>query len=163
QDQVTPFGVIDGQSARKRPTVLCVRRALRASSRLGATRTMHMTTLNDDRDRADDPRAEDPRAETARGAPAYGVDAAGFETRGPSDECVDSDDATAQAEQLRARKLEALGTLAGGIAHDFHTALLSITGNTALAQRCLEPSHPARVFLDEVASAATRAGDLVQR
>jgi signal transduction histidine kinase/ActR/RegA family two-component response regulator len=65
--------------------------------------------------------------------------------------------------QLQRRKLLALGTLAGNIADDFGSALLSITGNTALAQRCLEPGHPAHALLDEVARASARADDLVQR
>jgi signal transduction histidine kinase/CheY-like chemotaxis protein len=76
---------------------------------------------------------------------------------------ADEHEKLATEAELRARKLEALGTLAGSIAHDFHNALQSITGNTALAQRCLDGGHPARAFLDEVAASAARAGDLVQR
>jgi signal transduction histidine kinase/CheY-like chemotaxis protein len=92
-----------------------------------------------------------------------GDGAATTHARPPRAERVDEHEQAASADQLRTRKLEALGTLAGSIAHDFHNALQSITGNTALAQRCLDGGHPARVFLEEVAASAARAGDLVQR
>lgn len=92
-----------------------------------------------------------------------GDGAATTHARPPRAERVDEHEHAATEEQLRTRKLEALGTLAGSIAHDFHNALTSITGNTALAQRCLDGGHPARVFLEEVAASAARANDLVQR
>lgn len=92
-----------------------------------------------------------------------GNGAATTHARTPQAEGVDEHERVATEEELRTRKLEALGTLAGSIAHDFYAALSSITGNTALAQRCLDGGHPARPFLDEVAASAARASDLVQR
>ncbi|MEY4509120.1 MAG: hypothetical protein RLZZ450_1242 [Pseudomonadota bacterium] len=92
-----------------------------------------------------------------------GDGAAATHARAPRAESGDEHERLATEAELRARKLEALGTLAGSIAHDFHQALQSITGNNALAQRCLDAGHPARVFLEEVSTSAARAGDLVQR
>ncbi len=68
----------------------------------------------------------------------------------------------ALALQLReSQKMEALGTLAGGVAHDFNNALAVITGNVELARADLAPSHPANASLDEISKAARRARNLV--
>ena len=110
-------------------------------------------------------RAEQPRASTHGShaeqprAPTHGSHA-----EQPHASTPGSREARLSSEEpLDRRKLVALGTLASNIAHDFGNALQSITGNSALAQRCLEPGHPAHALLDEVARAGARAGDLVQR
>jgi len=46
-------------------------------------------------------------------------------------------------EQLQlAQKMEALGTIAGGIAHNFNNLLTGIMGNTSLVLLDIEPTHP---------------------
>ena len=46
-------------------------------------------------------------------------------------------------EQLQqAQKMEALGTLAGGIAHNFNNLLMGIMGNASLVLLDIEPTHP---------------------
>jgi len=42
----------------------------------------------------------------------------------------------------QAKKLESIGTLAGGIAHEFNNLLMGIQGNASLMMLDLEPSHP---------------------
>jgi PAS domain S-box-containing protein len=66
--------------------------------------------------------------------------------------------------QLReSQKMEALGTLAGGVAHDFNNALAAILGNVELARQDVGPGHEALVSLEEIGKASRRAKDLVQQ
>lgn len=58
-----------------------------------------------------------------------------------------------------AQRLEALGRMAGEIAHDFNNMLVSIMGNADLARGMLE-QHPARELVEEVEVAARRAAGL---
>lgn len=67
-------------------------------------------------------------------------------------------------EQLRqSQKLEAIGTLAGGISHDFNNILTAILGNVELA--LIEPgaSTPLRESLEKIKISGQRARDLVRR
>ena len=61
------------------------------------------------------------------------------------------------------QKMEALGTLAGGVAHDFNNALATIIGNTELARQDVGRAHPALESLDEIEKASRRAKNLVQQ
>jgi PAS domain S-box-containing protein len=66
-------------------------------------------------------------------------------------------------ERLRqAQKLEAIGRLAGGIAHDLNNALTAIAGYTELALEALEEGHRARADVLEIRRAAER-GEAVTR
>lgn len=66
--------------------------------------------------------------------------------------------------QLReSQKMEAIGTLAGGVAHDFNNLLAAILGNLALAREDVGPEHAAQESLSEIHRAAIRARQLVQQ
>jgi len=66
--------------------------------------------------------------------------------------------------QLReSQKLEALGTLAGGVAHDFNNIMAAILGNARLALEDVQDHDPAAISLHEILKAGGRARDLVQR
>ncbi len=73
--------------------------------------------------------------------------------------------AQAQIEaQLReSQKMEALGTLAGGVAHDFNNALATIIGNAELAREDVGLGHAALESLAEITKASRRAKNLVQQ
>lgn len=80
-------------------------------------------------------------------------------------ERLDSEDEKHRLEsQLQqAQKMESIGTLAAGIAHDFNNILSPIYGYVELAQMKVEKNTELMNYLDEVHSAAHRAGDLVKQ
>ncbi len=55
----------------------------------------------------------------------------------------------------QAQKMESIGRLAGGVAHDFNNQLTAITGNVELALLDLSPEDPLHELLLEVERAAT--------
>jgi len=59
--------------------------------------------------------------------------------------------------------MEALGTLAGAVAHDFNNIVATIMGNVELAQQDVGPDHPALESLVEIRKASRRAKELVQQ
>lgn len=63
----------------------------------------------------------------------------------------------------QSQKMEALGTLAGGVAHDFNNILAAILGNADLARQDLVPASPARQSLHEISGAARRGRELVRQ
>lgn len=67
-----------------------------------------------------------------------------------------------EAQLIQAQKLEAVGTLAGGVAHDFNNLLVVIRGNAELLAR--DPTaEDAQPWINEVLEAATRAEELVKQ
>ncbi len=63
----------------------------------------------------------------------------------------------------RAQRLESLGTLAGGVAHDFANILGAITANVGLGLTQVEPQDPVHESLTEIERASTRGADLVRQ
>lgn len=68
-----------------------------------------------------------------------------------------------QAQLSQSQKMEALGTLAGGVAHDFNNILAAILGNADLARQDLSREAPARESLHEISTAARRGRELVRQ
>ena len=67
-------------------------------------------------------------------------------------------------EQLRqAQKMEAVGTLTGGIAHDVNNILGIILGNIELALDDVPEWNPARLNLEEIRIASLRAKDVIRQ
>jgi PAS domain S-box-containing protein len=65
-----------------------------------------------------------------------------------------------EAQMIRAQKLESLGALAGGIAHEFDNALGSVLGVAERALQEMPEGAPARSVLEEIRKSAARASDL---
>jgi PAS domain S-box-containing protein len=63
----------------------------------------------------------------------------------------------------QSQRLESLGVLAGGIAHDFSNLLTGILANASLAAEVLSPGHSAQPFLRDVAAASQRLSDLTRQ
>ncbi len=64
---------------------------------------------------------------------------------------------------LQSAKLESLGVLAGGVAHDFNNILTGILGNSSLVLEGLPENDPNRDLLREVVNASERAADLTRQ
>ncbi|TPW19597.1 MAG: multi-sensor hybrid histidine kinase, partial [Elusimicrobia bacterium] len=63
----------------------------------------------------------------------------------------------------QSQKLEAVGRLAGGVAHDFNNILTAILGYAQLGRQGLPPDSPLRDDLAEIEKGALRAADLTRQ
>jgi signal transduction histidine kinase len=68
-----------------------------------------------------------------------------------------------QDQLAHAQKMESVGRLAGGVAHDFNNMLQAILGNAALALEGLRPDSPLRESLDEIQKSAERSAELTRQ
>jgi len=68
-----------------------------------------------------------------------------------------------QARLTQAEKMESIGRLAGGVAHDFNNMIQAIIGNTGLVLEDLPLDSPFRENLEEVSKAAERSADLTRQ
>jgi len=64
---------------------------------------------------------------------------------------------------LKSQKMEAIGTLVGGVAHDFNNILMAIVGNISLAQMHTTPGDNIFGRLVEAEKACMRAKELTQK
>ncbi len=68
-----------------------------------------------------------------------------------------------QAQLLQAQKIESIGRLAGGVAHDFNNMLTVILGHAEMAIKNFEQSDPVYANLEIIIEAAYRSADLVRQ
>lgn len=68
-----------------------------------------------------------------------------------------------EAQLRQAQKMESVGRLAGGVAHDFNNMLGVIIGHVELAMDSLDPSQPIFADLKEIWKTALRSADLTRQ
>jgi PAS domain S-box-containing protein len=68
-----------------------------------------------------------------------------------------------EAQLLQAMKLESVGRLAGGVAHDFNNMLQAILGHAQIALAMLPVDHPVYADLVEIERAGMRSADLTRQ
>ena len=71
--------------------------------------------------------------------------------------------AALEAQLQQAQKMESVGRLAGGVAHDFNNMLGVILGTTEIALEQVEPGEPLHADLLEIQKAANRSADLTRQ
>lgn len=73
-----------------------------------------------------------------------------------------SDKKMLEAQLLQAQKMEAIGTLAGGVAHDFNNILMALMGYTNLLQMKMDPHDPLRDYVNQILVSTEKAARLTQ-
>ncbi len=76
---------------------------------------------------------------------------------------AEEEKAVMEARLRQTCKMEALGTLAGGVAHDFNNILAIIMGATELAMDEIPKWSPAARYMNEILQASARAKNMVRR
>ncbi len=76
---------------------------------------------------------------------------------------AESERARLEGELLQAQKMESVGRLAGGVAHDFNNMLGVILGHAELALGCVDPSESLHEDLTQIHNAAKRSADLTRQ
>jgi PAS domain S-box-containing protein len=98
---------------------------------------------------------------TARGVPVRNPQGELVEWVGT---CTDVEDDRRAAEHLRqAQRLEAVGNLAGGVAHEVNNMMTAVIGFGGFALKGMAPDHPQRPDVAEMVKAATRAAGVTRQ
>jgi two-component system, cell cycle sensor histidine kinase and response regulator CckA len=101
------------------------------------------------------------RRVSARGVPVLDVSGTLVEWVGT---CTDIEDERRGAEHLRqAQRLEAVGSLAGGVAHEVNNMMTAVIGFGGLVLKALPENHAQRSDVGEMVKAANRAAGITRQ
>lgn len=76
---------------------------------------------------------------------------------------AEEEQAELERQLMQAQKMESVGRLAGGVAHDFNNMLSIILGNIEIISSDVDPENPIASKLGEVEKAAQRSADLTRQ
>lgn len=68
-----------------------------------------------------------------------------------------------QNQLIQVQKMEAVGTLAGGVAHDFNNILMGLQGYISMLLYEMSPDHPYRTKLENMENYVNRGSDLTRQ
>lgn len=68
-----------------------------------------------------------------------------------------------QQQLFQSQKMESIGQLAGGMAHDFNNILSGIMGYASFIRNQMDPDHPQFRYVSAIEQAANRAADLISQ
>ena len=101
------------------------------------------------------------RRVVSRGVPVFGSDGTLIEWVGA---CVDVEDERKAADHLRqTQRIEAVGNLAGGLAHEVNNMMTAVIGFGGFVLQGLPEEHPHRSDVSEMVKAATRAAGITRQ
>jgi len=70
---------------------------------------------------------------------------------------------TMQSRMEQSQRLESMGKLAGGVAHDFNNIMMAVLGNATLARMRFGEDSPATVYLQRIENSGKRAAELCKQ
>ncbi|MGQ9499604.1 MAG: ATP-binding protein [Dissulfurimicrobium sp.] len=76
---------------------------------------------------------------------------------------IQEEKAGLEKQLIHAQKMETVGTLAGGVAHDFNNILTAIIGYGQVALMKMSKDDPNRKYIENILEASDRAADLTQK
>jgi PAS domain S-box-containing protein len=74
-----------------------------------------------------------------------------------------AEQALVRTQLLHTSKLESLGVVASGVAHDFNNMLTVVLASAGLAQSSVDPSSDAHAFLQQILSASQNASEITRQ
>ena len=100
----------------------------------------------------------------ARNIPYQGKNVRVVEFRDLTDiKRVEKEKENLESQLLQSQKMEAVGKLAGGVAHDFNNMLSVIIGHAGLAMDEMDPAHPLYARLKNIKNAGERSAELTRQ
>lgn len=76
---------------------------------------------------------------------------------------LEEEKAELERQLQQSQKMESIGLLAGGVAHDFNNKLSVILGNTELSLKKIEENHPVHKHLLEIQAATEMSAELTRK